>query len=59
MKVHSYFGPGFPEVVYHRSLMMGFNNNRINAKIHAIFIHDQLPLISYLCIPYFKSVIYV
>jgi GxxExxY protein len=32
MKVHSYFGSGFPEVVYHRSLMIELKRLDISAK---------------------------
>jgi len=30
MKIHNFFGPGFPEVIYQRSLKIEFEKNKIN-----------------------------
>ena len=32
MRVHNYFGPGYQEIIYHRSLMLEFKKDGINAR---------------------------
>jgi GxxExxY protein len=34
MKVHRYFGPGFPEIVYKRALLIEFD------KLHLKYVHE-------------------
>lgn len=45
MRVHSYFGPGFPEIIYHRALMVELNKLKLQAQSEvelAVLYHDIL-----------------
>jgi len=45
MTVHHYFGPGFPEIVYQRSLMIELGKAGINARSEIeqpVFYYDEM-----------------